>query len=124
VLVFRTANDAKAFFEGARIAAHDIDWLKASPGLESDTLATPQVVDNPTALSASVDQILWLHSSGIAGDQGTVVDDVLIVRDGKLFTLIRAQGYFKGTSGREASTSVFESGLIIPVVRRLHDAAK
>lgn len=123
VLLFNSSGDAKSFFEEAAAAARAVGWLAASLGLEGDDVRDPQLSDAPTPLGDAVDQIVWLHASGLVGENGTLVDDILLVRDGRLWAMVRAPGYFVAVDSRDPSNAVFESGLVIPVVGRLHNAA-
>lgn len=120
-LLFASPGDAKTFFDAAALAASETDWLSANPSLDGATPAEAQTGELPIAISSVVDQLLWLHSSALAGED-TITDDLLLVRDGRMVAMVRATGRFAGTEARLASTSLFEPGLAIPVTNRLHEA--
>lgn len=120
-LLFESNGDAQAFYNAAEAAARNTGWLASNPELDGATPSQVELAEEPLASATVVDQLVWLHSSGIAGDQ-TYTDDILLIRDGRLFAMIRAPGVFNGTDTRRASTSIFETGLLIPVANRLHAA--
>jgi hypothetical protein len=118
-LLFESAGDAQAFYEAADAAARETDWLVSNP--DGATVGSPEVDEETLASATVVDQVLWLHSSGIAGDT-TYTDDVLLVRDGRMVAMVRAPGTFTGADVRRGSNAVFEAGQLIPVANRLHRA--
>lgn len=121
-LLFDSSSDAGRFYDAAAEIVRTTDWLSDHPGLEGGSAADVETAEQTIVQAEQVDQLLWLHTSGIVS--GNVLsDDITIVRQGRLVAVVRAPGFFPGAEARTLSISVFESGLLIPVARRVHDAA-
>jgi hypothetical protein len=120
ILLFDSASEAKSFYDAAAASVRDTDWLSAHPGLEGGGVADAETAEQTIVGAGQVDQLLWLHASGTI-DGGVLSDDIAIVRQGRLVAVLRAPGFFPNTDTRTLSTSIFESGLLIPVASRVKD---
>jgi hypothetical protein len=119
-LLFDSSSDARKFYDAAADLVRNTDWLAGHPGLEGGSVAGVETVEQAVVQAEQVDQLLWLHTSGlVSGD--VLSDDIAIVRQGRIVAFARAPGFFPGMEARLISLSTFESGVLIPVAQRVQD---
>ena len=119
-LLFDSSSDAEDFFDAAAEIVRTTDWFADHPGLEGGSVADVETAEQAVVQAEQVDQLLWLHTSGlVSGD--VLSDDIAIVRQGRIVAFARAPGFFPGAEARLLSLSTFESGVLIPVAQRVKD---
>ena len=102
-ILFEQPDEAELFFDEARRRALTMDWFETHPALSNG-----EAVDHPTVREVgisecdaghgprpNVEEAFWLHVSGFV-DDGTIHDDILLLRDGALWAMVRVPDHFPG----------------------------
>ena len=102
-ILFEHPDEAERFFDEARRRALTLDWFETHPALSNG-----EAVDRPLVREVGIpeceaghgpgpdiEEAFWLHVSGFV-DDGTIHDDILLLRDGALWAMVRVPDHFPG----------------------------
>ncbi|MCH7512210.1 MAG: hypothetical protein IIB19_07590 [Chloroflexi bacterium] len=132
-ILFEHPDGAERFFDEARRRALTLDWFETHPALSNG-----EAVDRPLVREVSIpeceaghgpgpniEEAFWLHASGSVHD-GTIHDDILLLRDGALWAMVRVPDHFPGLVPEDTddnfSPCPFQHLIGEHVVRRMVEA--
>ena len=132
-ILFEQPDEAERFFDEARRRALTMDWFETHPALSNG-----EAVDRPLVREVGIpecepwhgpgpdiEEAFWLHASGsVRGD--TIHDDILLLRDGALWAMVRVPDHFPGQVPEGADDTfrpcVFEALIAESVTGRMVEA--
>ena len=132
-ILFEHPDGAERFFDEARRRALTLDWFETHPALSNG-----EAVDRPLVREVSIpeceaghgqgqniEEAFWLHASGSVHD-GTIHDDILFLRDGALWAMVRVPDHFPGLVSEDTddnfSPCPFQHLIGEDVIRRMVEA--
>ena len=101
-ILFEHPDEAELFFDEARRLALTLDWFETHPALSGEAVDRPLVrevgiseCDAGHGPGPDIEEAFWLHASGSVHD-GTIHDDIMLLRDGALWAIVRVPDHFPG----------------------------
>ena len=132
-ILFERPAGAELFFDEARRRALTMDWFESHPAL-SNGEAVDHALVREVSLSEceaghgpgpDIEEALWLHTWGSVHD-GELHDDILLLRDGALWAMVRVPDHFPGVPPEGVddtfSPCVFQDLIADDVIRRMVEA--